>query len=74
MPDHAAPDKTIEAKVVASSLVTLAASLVVAWLNALQEQPELLGALHPVWQFIILTAVPPVLTFAGGYRKASNRT
>lgn len=81
MPDHAAPDnpavnapsQTIEAKVVTSSLVTLAASLVVAWLNALQEQPDLLAGLPPVWQFIILTAVPPVLTFAAGWAKTSNR-
>lgn len=81
MPDHAAfdppavdaSDKTIEAKVVASSLVTLVASLVVAWLNALQAQPDLLGSLPPVWQFVILTAVPPVLAFAGGWAKTSNR-
>lgn len=73
MPDHAAPDKTIEVKVFAASAVSLAASLVVAWLNGLQENPDLLGGLDPTWQFIILTAVPPLLTFAGGWAKTSNR-
>jgi hypothetical protein len=74
MADHAAPDKTIEAKVVVSSLVTLVASLVVAWLNGVQENPDLLGGLPPELQFVLLTAIPPLLTFAGGYSKASNRT
>ena len=74
MPDHAAPDPTIEAKVVVSSLVTLAASLVVAWLNGVQDSPGLLGGLPAPWQFIILTALPPLLTFAAGWAKPSNRT
>jgi hypothetical protein len=73
MPDHAAPDKTIEAKVFASSAVTLLASLVVAWLNGVQENPDLLGGLPPELQFVLLTAVPPLLTFAGGWAKTSNR-
>jgi hypothetical protein len=80
MADHAAPDKTvevpdktIEAKVVVSSLVTLVASLVVAWLNGLSDNPDLLGGLDPTWQFIVLTAVPPLLAFAGGWAKPSNR-
>jgi hypothetical protein len=73
MPDHAAPDPTIEAKVIASSAVSLVASLVVAWLNGVQDNPDLLGGLDPTWQFIILTAVPPLLTFAGGWVKSSNR-
>jgi hypothetical protein len=74
MSDHAAPDPTIEVKVLASSAVALVASLVVAWLNGVQDNPDLLGGLDPTWQFIILTAVPPLLTFAGGWAKASNRT
>lgn len=73
MPDHAAPDSTIEAKVFASSAVSLLASLVVAWLNGVQDNPSLLGALDPTWQFVILTAVPPLLTFAAGWAKTSNR-
>ena len=73
MADHVAPDPTIEAKVVVSSLVTLGASLVEAWLNALQDSPGILGGLPSVWQFIILTAVPPLLVFAGGWAKTSNR-
>lgn len=73
MSEHATPDPTIEVKVLAASAVGLVASLVVAWLNGVQDNPDLLGGLDPTWQFIILTAVPPLLTFAGGWVKASNR-
>lgn len=71
-PDYAPPD-VVEAKVWASTLVTLAASVGVALLNAVQDNPALLGGL-PEWvQFVVLAAVPPVLAFLAGYVKASNR-
>ncbi|GEL17704.1 hypothetical protein [Pseudonocardia asaccharolytica] len=71
-PDHA-PPAVVEAKVWASTLVTLAASVGVALLNAVQDQPTLLGGLPPWLQTLLLALVPPLLAFVAGYAKRSNR-
>ena len=71
-PDYEAPN-IVEAKVWAATLATTAASVAVAVLNAVQDNPALLGV-FPVWaQSLILVIVPPLLTFLAGYAKRSNR-
>lgn len=58
----------VEAKVKAAALGTLAASVIVALLNAVVGDSQLLGSL-PAWlQFVLVTAAPTVLSFAAGYR------
>lgn len=66
-------EKRVETKVVAASVVALVVSGVVAVLNGLVADSTLLGALPPAWQGIIITVVPPLLTFLGGYQTRSNR-
>lgn len=63
----------VEIKVVVASLITLLAGCVVALLNAVQADSSILGALPPAAQFVVLAIIPPVLSFAGGYVKTSNR-
>jgi hypothetical protein len=59
---------TVEAKVKAAALGTLAASIIVALLNAVVGDSKLLGSL-PAWlQFVLVTIAPTVLTFVAGYR------
>lgn len=67
------PPKVVEAKVTAASLVTLLASIAIALLNALQADSTILGSLPPAAQFVLIAVIPPLLTFAGGYAKTSNR-
>lgn len=62
----------VESKVTTSSLTTLGASVVVAVLNAVAAHSELLGSLPALAQFIILAAIPPVVTFAAAYNTAST--
>lgn len=57
----------VEAKVASTSLTTLGASVVVAVLNAVGAHSEMLGSLPALAQFIILSAIPPIVTFAAGY-------
>ncbi|AEA27940.1 hypothetical protein Psed_5815 [Pseudonocardia dioxanivorans CB1190] len=83
MPDHAltddelaptvAVDKTVEVKVVVSALVTLVAGVALSLLNALQTDSSILGGLPPWLQFVLITAIPPLATFAAGYAQPSNR-
>lgn len=57
----------IESKVQASSLWTLGASVGIAVLNAVATNSTLLGGLPSLVQFVILAAIPPLLTFLAGY-------
>jgi hypothetical protein len=66
-------EDVVERKVISSSLVTLAVSLLIALLNGVAADSTLLGALPPVVQAIILASVPPLVTFAAGYATPSNR-
>ncbi len=59
--------KPIEAKVLASAGAAAVIGVVIAVLNAVQNDPSLLGSL-PTWlQSVILVAIPTVLTFLAGY-------
>lgn len=57
----------VESKVMSSSLWTLGASVGIAVLNAVATNSTLLGGLPSLVQFIILAAIPPLLTFLAGY-------
>lgn len=68
-----APDSKVSAKVWASTLATLAMSLVLAVVTALINDPatlqQVLDAV-PSWaRFIILAALPTLVTFLAGYVK-----
>jgi hypothetical protein len=70
--DYTGP-AVVEAKVWASTIAAGAAAGGVTILNAVQENPSLLGAL-PTWaQSLLLLLVPPLITFGSGYFKTSNR-
>lgn len=72
-PDHELRTGRVESKVVAGSLVTLLAGVAVALLNAVQADSSVLAGLPPWAQFVVLAALPPVLAFAAGYARSSNR-
>jgi hypothetical protein len=68
-----APDSKVSAKVWASTLATLALSLVLAIVTALVNDPatlqQVLDAV-PSWaRFIIMAALPTLVTFLAGYAK-----
>jgi hypothetical protein len=63
----------IESKVIASSVIALALSAVIAVLNGLVADSALLGVLPPFWQSVVITIVPPLLTFLVGFQTRSNR-
>jgi hypothetical protein len=65
--------KTIEIKVVAATAATLLASIAFAVLDALAHHTEILDALPEWLRFVVLAAIPPVLTFLAGYAVPSNR-
>lgn len=57
----------ISPKVIASTLVTALVGLVIAILNAVQDNPDLIPG--PTWlQGVLVTIIPTVLTFLAGYR------
>lgn len=68
-----APPVVVEAKLTVASLITLAASMAFALLNAVQHDSSILGSLPPWLQFVLITVVPPLATFLAGYAKTSNR-
>lgn len=76
MNDHEKPRdvaKVVELKVVVGALASLTASVAFAVLDAVQHTPHVLDG-FPEWsRFLIITAIPPVLTFLGGYAVPSNR-
>jgi hypothetical protein len=59
---------TVETKVKSAAFASLAASLLIALLNALVGNSQLLGGLPPWLQFVIVTIGPTVITFLAGYR------
>lgn len=70
VPDHAAPAVRTEGlspKTLASSAVGLGVGILIAVLNAVQDN-DLLGTLPPALQVILLAAIPPVLTFLAAYQ------
>jgi len=56
-----------EVKVSAATLGATAASIGLALLNALAADSSLLGGL-PAWlQFVLVLAIPPVITYVSGF-------
>ena len=72
-PEPTTDPNRIEAKVLVSSGVALALSGVIAALNAILADSSLLSFLPPFWQTVVITLVPPLLTFLAGYQTTSNR-
>lgn len=67
-PEELAMEKApIERKVKTSTWTALAASLALAVINAVQEQPGVLEPLPPWTQFLVIAVLPPLATFLGGY-------
>jgi hypothetical protein len=62
----------VEVKVTTSAVGSLAASLGLALLNATAADSSVLGGLPPALQFIILTVIPPLVTFLSGYAQPSS--
>ncbi|MFI0939127.1 holin [Streptomyces sp. NPDC021020] len=58
---------SVELKVIASTAATLVASLLLAILNAVQDDHALLGSLPTAVQTVILIVAPTVATFLAGY-------
>jgi len=57
----------IEIKVVLSTAGTLVASMILAIINAVSDNPSLLSGL-PLWlQFVLITIIPPIIAFLTGY-------
>jgi integral membrane sensor domain MASE1 len=63
----------IEVKVVAATAATLLASVAFAVLDALAHHTEIFDSLPEWLRFVVLAAIPPVLTFLAGYAVPSNR-
>jgi hypothetical protein len=72
VPDHSATvvarTEGLSPKMVATTAATTLVGIVVALLNALQADASMLGGLNPVLQFIILTAIPPILAGFAAYQ------
>ena len=68
--DHSLVARTegLSPKMIAPTVVTTCVGIIVALLNALQADASMLGGLHPVLQFIILTAIPPILAGFAAYQ------
>ena len=63
----------IETKVKASAVAAFVVGALIAALNAVQDNPSLLGTL-PGWaQTLIIALVPPLLTFLAGYAAPHTR-
>lgn len=71
VPDHASPTlKTVglSPKNIAGTTLAALVGVVVTILNAVQENPDLLGTM-PTWaQSLILLLVPPVIVWLGTYQ------
>ena len=65
--------KTVEIKVVVATLAGLLASVSYAVLDALARDHHVLDGLPDGLRFVILAAIPPLLTFLAGYAVPSNR-
>lgn len=71
VPTSNAPAR-VEAKVTWAALGSFGASLAVAILNAAAGNSELLGAMPPWLQFVIITFGPVLITFLSGYTARSK--
>jgi hypothetical protein len=63
---------TVETKVTWSALGAFGAGIVIALLNSLVGNSEVLGSFPPVLQFFFLSAGPFVISFLSGFAKKSN--
>ncbi len=62
----------IEAKVIASTIGSFLVSAAIAWLNVVEQDSHLLGAM-PVWlQTLLIAVIPAVITFLSGYQAAHS--
>lgn len=71
VPDHAAPaTRTVglSPKAIASTVVAALVGVVVTVLNAVSDNPDLLGGLPVTVQSLILLLVPPVITWLAAYQ------
>lgn len=57
----------IELKVIASTAATFVVSVVLAVLNAVQDNHALLGSVPSALQFVIMAVIPTAVTFTSGY-------
>ncbi len=63
----------IESKVKASAVAAFVVGAVLAALNAVRDNPDLLGPL-PTWaQTLIIALAPALITFLGGYAAPHTR-
>ena len=60
-----------EVKVVAASAGALVVGVVLALVIGLQENPAVIAGLPPWAQFIVITILPPVAAWLGGFMKSS---
>lgn len=56
-----------ELKVIAATAASAAVGVVIALLDVIVADPGLLGPVHPALEFVIVAAVPPLVTFLSGY-------
>lgn len=64
--------QVVEIKVTGATVMSTVVSIVVAVLNYIQDTPAILGS-SPLWlQTILLIAIPPLITFIGGYMTPSS--
>lgn len=78
MGEHEKPEpvdvaKTVDIKVVAAAAAGLVASVAYAVLDALSRDHAILHDLPDWARFVILAAIPPLLSFLAGYAVPSNR-
>lgn len=57
----------IESKVTVATIASLLAGVALAVLTAVQSDPTVISGLPDGVQFVLIAALPPVLTFLGGY-------
>lgn len=57
----------VESKVTVATFASLVAGVLLAVLTAVQSDPTVIGGLPDTVQFLLIAALPPVLTFLGGY-------
>ena len=57
----------IETKVTIATFASLVAGVLLAVLTAVQSDPTVIAGLPDTVQFLVIAALPPVLTFLGGY-------
>jgi hypothetical protein len=57
----------IETKVTVATVLSLVAGVLLAVLTAVQSDPTVISGLPDIVQFVLIAALPPVLTFLGGY-------